>query len=124
MGTILFILSAILSLVLYPLGFVYSVIRLSIGVSFKALLKRVDQILFSTAIAIDQLGNVFMQEVFNDLLIHEGGHKFGNEDETISSVLGKNHKADTLTWAGAGLSWILGKIDPNHVDKSIEEEEK
>lgn len=121
MGTILFIISLALSLILYPLGFIYSVIRLSIGVSFKVLLKRVDQIMKSCAIAVDQMGNVFMQEVFNDLLIKKGGHLFGNEDETISSVLGKNKASKTLTLLGRAISWFLDKIDPNHVEKSIEE---
>lgn len=137
MGTLLFILSAILTVIFYPLGFMYTVIRLSIGVSFKTLTKRVDQLMKQTAIAVDQLGNVFMQEVFNDFLIkidmyedREGKlfvvhpHKFGSEDETISSVLGKNKKLGTLTWFGKLLAWFLDKTDPNHVEKSIEEDEK
>jgi hypothetical protein len=75
----------------------------------------------SSAVAVDQVGNVFMQEIFNDLLIKKGGHKFGNEDETVSSVLGKNKKSCTLTAMGKGISWFLDKIDPNHVEDAADQ---
>jgi 8-oxo-dGTP diphosphatase len=43
-------------------------------------------------------------------------------DETISSVLGKNKKANTLSKIGKGLDWILDILDKNHSIKSIEAE--
>ena len=48
------------------------------------------------------------------------GYKFGDEDETISSVLGKNKLTKTLTKTGKTLDWILEKLDRNHSIESIE----
>ncbi|WP_069677683.1 hypothetical protein [Formosa sp. Hel1_33_131] len=78
---------------------------------------------YAWAISIDQLGNVVCKELFNDTLILHTGIPFGNPDETISSVLGKNKKANTLSKGGKGLDWILNKLDPNHSINSIEIDE-
>ncbi|MCF6349253.1 MAG: hypothetical protein L3J20_13320 [Flavobacteriaceae bacterium] len=43
-------------------------------------------------LSIDQMGNVAMQDLFNDIFTIKNGYQFGNEDETISSVLGKNER--------------------------------
>jgi hypothetical protein len=48
------------------------------------------------------------------------GHRFGDIEETISSVLGKNQLTGTLTGLGKALVWILDKIDNNHAIKSID----
>jgi hypothetical protein len=47
-------------------------------------------------------------------------HRFGHPDETISSVLGKNKRDNTLTKLGAILSNVLDFLDENHSIKSIE----
>lgn len=73
------------------------------------------------AISIDQFGNVLCQYLFNLILITKNGYKFGNIDETISSVLGKNYKLHTLTILGYFLSVkILNSLDKNHIEKSID----
>lgn len=115
-GLILFIVAKLIIAAVYPFGFVWS-----IGLTlFKNGWKAVDTYLFNCAIADDQSGNVYMAKLFNDLLIKPGGHRFGNPDETISSVLGKNQQTGTLTIMGRALAWILDKLDPNHAIKSIE----
>ncbi len=48
-------------------------------------------------------------------------YKFGNEDETISSVLGKNERTQTLTGLGRTIVSFPNFIDPNHALNSIEE---
>ena len=58
-------------------------------------------------------------ELFNDILIKIGGYKFGNRQETISSVLGKNQRSNTLTKAGKILRFILDVIDKDHCKNSI-----
>ena len=78
---------------------------------------------YAWALSIDQLGNVVCKELFNDALITPSGIEFGNPDETISSVLGKNKLNNSLTWLGKSLDWILNKLDPNHSINSIEEDE-
>jgi hypothetical protein len=60
--------------------------------------------------------------LFNDILIKKGGHKFGNPDETISSVLGKNFLKGKLSLMGKGLNWILNLIEKDHSIKAIEHE--
>ena len=119
MGTILFMISVVASIVLYPLGFIYSLLRLATSMRFSMWSKRFDQILKSTAVSVDKTGNVFMQELFNDVMIKKIGYRFGQDDETISSVLGKNKVAGTLTKFGRAMSCFLDRIDPNHVENSI-----
>lgn len=73
------------------------------------------------AISNDQNGNVVGQYVFNLVLITKDSNAlFGNPDETISSVLGKNKKANTLTWLGCKIADILDRIEKNHVEKAID----
>ena len=69
---------------------------------------------------LDQCGNVVGQHIFNNVLIVTNGYKFGNVDETISSVIGKNQQTETLTIIGKILNWILNKIEKDHSIKSIE----
>jgi hypothetical protein len=78
---------------------------------------------YKVAYGIDQLGNVVGAPVFNIILIKKNGYKFGNPDETISSVLGKNYRDNTLRDLGFIISHLLG-VDKLHVIKSIEEDEK
>lgn len=72
-----------------------------------------------TARSIDVFANVHGSELFNDVLIKPGGYKFGNKQETISSVLGKNQKLYTLTKVGNWLRILLDWIEPGHCLFSI-----
>ncbi len=118
-GLILFILSNVLACLIYPIGFLYSV-GLTI---FKSGYKTLDDYLFNCAYATDQHANVFLAKLFNDIMIKQGGHKFGNPDETISSVLGKNKLMGKLSLFGKCLDYILHLLDNNHSIKSIENDE-
>lgn len=116
-GLILYITALVLSAVLLPVGFVYQLIS--------SLLKATNDYLFTIAKSIDQLGNVVCQGLFDLLLItKKSTSKFGCEDETISSVLGNNKKAATLTILGKMLTYLLNKIEKNHVENAIESTEK
>ncbi len=75
-----------------------------------------------TARSIDVFANVEASELFNDILIKSGGYKFGNKQETISSVLGKNQMTNTLTRIGTGLRIILDCIEPGHCLISINDD--
>ena len=116
----LFLLAVVLSVLLMPLGFIYGIIRLWAKADFKKWFVKFGKYLFVIAVSIDQLGNVIMQEMFDDLLIKPYGYKFGNEDETISSVIGKNKLMNTLTSAGKFLDWILNIFEKDHSVKNIE----
>lgn len=73
----------------------------------------------STALNIDIFANREFRATWNKLLKTELGYKFGRECETISSALGKNKKAETLTKTGRILCNILDFIDKDHCIKSI-----
>ena len=75
----------------------------------------------SSAVNLDKFGNREFRTLFNKVFITDKGHRFGNINETISSVLGKNQIVGTLTKYGKVLVWILDKIDNNHSIKSISE---
>lgn len=106
------ILAILLAIILFPIGFLVSMFYPKRG-----------KYLYKIALGIDQLGNVVCAKLFNFFLIDIDGHKFGNEDETISGVIGKNKRKNTLTVLGIALDYILELIDKNHSVKAIEEDE-
>jgi hypothetical protein len=108
------IIAIILSIILFPIGFIISMFY-----------PKREKYLFNIALGIDQLGNIVCAKLFNLTLIYPSSiYKFGNEDETISGVIGKNKRANTLTFTGRLLDKLLDIIDKNHSIKAIEEDEK
>jgi hypothetical protein len=71
-----------------------------------------------TAIDIDKFGNRNLRTLWNLTLRKEGGHDFGDINETISEALGINKKMGTITKAGCVLCKILNIFDKNHCEKS------
>lgn len=115
-GLILFVISKLLIAFIHPFGFFYSLLMTLLKSGWQS----VDKYLLNCAIADDQAGNVYMAKLFNDVLIKPGGHRFGNPDETISSVIGRNQLTNTLTIVGRFINWCLNRIDPGHSVKYIE----
>ena len=74
---------------------------------------------YRTAREIDIFANVNGADFFSAIFIVDGGYKFGNPKETISSVLGKNQRDKTLSIAGDVLRWMLDRIEKNHCLNSI-----
>lgn len=109
----LFILALVLSIILFPIGIIYSFIKISITTK--------EKVFFRFALAIDQIGNTVLEHLFNDLLITDTGYRFGDSRETISSSIGKNKRLNTLTKTGILLDSILEFFDENHSIKSIKE---
>lgn len=120
MGTILFLIAILLSAVSLPIGFAYFILKCIFTFQFKKFGIRFNQYFLKMAISIDQMGNVAMQELFNDVLIKNRDYPFGDEDETISSVIGKNLKYGNLTTLGKALNAVLDFLDPDHSLNSIE----
>ena len=112
LGFILLIISILLSAILLPVGWLYSLFTLRLSI------KRLGAYFKTIAISIDQLGNVVLSNLLNDVLINKNGYKFGDEDETISKVLGINKANNTLLRTGKIVSSILNRIDKNHVEKA------
>ena len=78
--------------------------------------------LYRSAISEDQYGNIWLKEILNDLCVKAGGHHYGDEDDTVSDITGRNERDGTLTttgkWFTRALSAVLGK---NHAIQSIDE---
>ena len=121
MGLLLFILAVVLTIITVPFGILYGFIKCLLKFDFKSLARKANKYFRLFAISIDQMGNVAMQDLFDDILIKKNGYKFGNLDETISSVLGKNERLQTLTDLGRAIVSFLNFFDPNHALNSIEE---
>jgi len=108
------IVAIILSIILFPIGFVISMFY-----------PNRKKYLYNIALGIDQLANVVCARLLNLTLIYPSSlHKFGNEDETISSVIGKNKLSKTLTFIGILLDKLLDIIDKNHSIEAIEKQSK
>lgn len=76
------------------------------------------------AISKDQHSGVYVQFIFNKILLKKDSrHLFGNVDETISSVLGKNKRGNTLSKSGVFWANWLNKLEHKHVELSIEDDE-
>lgn len=120
-GIFLFLIAIVLMIATGPLGLIYGLLhRLFIG-----FISGIGEYCLQIAVSIDQLGNVIMQHLLNLLWIkRNSANKFGNADETISSVLGKNQLKCTLTVFGKLINSILDSIDPDHTLNSIEYEIK
>lgn len=111
MGFILFFVACILGAILYPIGMLYSFLKLTFSY-FSTLFK-------TLALGIDLFGNVTCGHLFNDTLIKKDGYKFGSHKETISKVLGINKQQGTLTKTGRFVADVLNFIDKNHVEDAI-----
>lgn len=120
MGFLLFILSVILRTVMYPLAFVASVVNGFRKNSFRVAMDKLNQQALDIAISNDINGNVICDDLFNYIWIKSDGYQFGNRKETISSVLGKNQLAHSLSWFGWLIAGLLDLIDKGHCFKSID----
>lgn len=117
MGLLLFIVSLLIKRFLEPFMYIFgSIVALWKG--------EWNQYNTDLAISIDQYGNGLSRYLFNLVLIKKNAaHKFGNIDETISSVIGKNKLANTLTWLGVAVDIMLDSLDPDHSIKAIDNTE-
>mgnify|MGYP001822280092 CR=1 FL=1 len=73
-------------------------------------------------ISIDQLVNVLASPMLN-FLTSSGAYRFGNPDETLSSVMGKNIEAGHCRGCRFLCRYVLHPIDRNHCRDSIERDE-
>lgn len=118
---ILYILAIVLAIILTPIGILFTFIKSFYKNSCKNAIKNLNLQFKCIAISIDQYGNVVCKDLFNSTLIKkESIYLFGNEDDTISKVIGINKINNTLSKVGIILDNILDFIDKNHSLKAIE----
>lgn len=72
-----------------------------------------------SAKSIDVWANREFRTFWNKYLITDNGYKFGIKNETVSSVLGKNERDNTLSKNGKLLVNILNKLDKRHCENAI-----
>ena len=76
--------------------------------------------LWNILVSLDQFVNVLLSPLLNAAL--NPVVKFGNPDETLSSVFGKNIEQGACRGCRIICKFLHG-IDPNHCNKSIERDE-
>ena len=126
---VLFCVAGILSVILLPLGILWTVGEILVRIFSSSQKKSactkslwfLTATLHSLALWLDQIGNAVCRDLFNRLLIEEDGYKFGKVQETISSVLGKNERDWTLSLGGLLLVIVLDSIDKDHCRNSIQD---
>lgn len=111
----------ILTIIAWTLLGILGIPAIIVGVIYSLIIHKGNSYFHDTAISLDQLGNVVCQHLFNLILIKKNGIRFGNPDETISSVLGKNNRDKTLTKLGQFFANLLNKLDKGHTDNAIDE---
>ena len=124
---VLFLVAGALSVVLLPLGIIWTVGEIIVRIfsssqkksAFTKSIWFLTATLHSLALGLDQIGNAVCRDMFNRLLIEEDGYKFGKVQETISSVLGKNQLLDKLSLTGRALVVLLELFEEEHCIKSI-----
>ena len=124
---VLFWVAGILSVILLPLGIIWTVGEIIVRIfsssqeksAFAKSIWFLTATLHSLALWLDQIGNAVCRDLFNRLLIEKDWYKFGKVQETISSVLGKNQMLDTLSLWGWILVSILELFEEEHCLKSI-----
>jgi len=108
-GIILYLISTVSVLLLEPLGLLFGFWK--------------KDYLVTVAISKDQTANVIMSVFMNLTLIKKWGYKFGNEDQTISYVIGRNYLDNSLTTFGKFWRWFLDTIEKEHTLNAVKQEE-
>lgn len=117
-----FVLAVVLFILLLPIAIVYSIVKYTVllFVNPNRVYKGLSKLFISLALSIDQLGNVMLQAPMNDLMVRKNGHKYGDEDETISQVAGENKLLNASTKWGILFTKILDFIfEDNHVINAV-----
>lgn len=116
-GFLLFIFSIIGNLIIFIFGYTFGLV---------SSLRKKESGKWHTDLARgkDQYINGVCKYLFNRFLIHSDSlYKFGNIDETISSVIGKNKIVGSLSLLGRIIDKILDLIEKDHTLKSIDKTE-
>ncbi len=117
MSFLLFCVALLLVITTAPIGFIYALIRQTCSSKAKSL----NVYFIEVALVLDEVGNVTMQHLLNDILLINDvqTYYFGNKNETISSVIGKNSITNTLSPLGRILNSFLNFLDKDHSLNSI-----
>lgn len=78
------------------------------------------------ALSADQFANVSLSPALNVLMVKKYSecHLFGDEDDTMSYVIGMNNKKQTHSRFARFWEKVLNFIEPGHLDKAITAKDK
>lgn len=117
---ILLLTAIIIYFIVMPCAILHIIIKIIFTKQYSKLIEIFTYIFNTHALGIDQIGNGAFHIFFNDVFIKDKTiHPFGNIDETISSVLGRNKLINNLRIEGKILDFILSIIEKDHSIKSI-----
>lgn len=108
MGFLLSIIAYVLFLILAGLNFVAV---LATYAKKQGFWKTINNYWFTNALDLDKFANHHFRTLLRVTLKRKNGYQFGNQNETISYVLGKNQVDKTLTLTGWVIVYILHAID-------------
>ena len=114
----------LIQLIIFPVALILIAIFLPISIIF-SIFKGNDfaTYMYDVNTCFSQFGNVLGQYIWNNTLVKGDYYPYGNPDETISGVTGKNLVKGTLTKTGLAVNAILDKLEKDHSIKSIEVDE-
>lgn len=122
------IISLIINFLLIPVARVFIFILSPVGVAWELVrnpsVEYWGKYFKKIAVSYDQTGNAINGQMLTDCLGNGEGEKFGNPDETVSGIVGKKKKSNTLSHLGWAIAVCLNKIEKDHVEKAIEEDEQ
>jgi len=110
---LLFVVSVLLKLWLFPLAFIY-----------RMTYKGFWQYLYKLAILNDISGNIQADYLFNDVFLKDKTIEPYGKYETVSDNTGDNFLKQNLSITGQIFTNILNAIDKNHVVKSATQDKK
>lgn len=127
MGFLLFLVSIILSAVLFAVSLVFTPVYYIITLKWGSGTRKLNAYFYQCAIGVDQLGNRLCSEVLNTTLLIQkdsdrpnwSGMLFGDIDETVSYVLGVNYYSDNLNKVGLIIVKILNKLESYHIQRAL-----
>lgn len=119
---LLFLTSIVLTVLLFPVSIVHSLID---AIRFGSFYRRLNYSFLAAATSVDIMCNTAFSSMLNAYFLKRGSYLFASDrSETISSVLGKAESDDKLTWIGKGLVFILNTLQKDHCYISINELER
>jgi len=125
----LLMIARVLYLIISPFALIYQHLKYIIislrkrdkNIYFNAMSKYY----YNKAFSLNEHGNASFYSLFNDLLIPPNGHRFGNPNERLSQVFGKNKIDKTIYPFGLFWAKMINKVaykmgDTDHVQKAAE----
>lgn len=120
-GLILFIVSVILTAIVFAVSTVFTPIYYIVTLRWKSGSKALNEWFLSMAISLDQFGNGSCWKLLQTVLTKNNAetYDFGNIDETVSFAIGINDRRNNLSMFGRFVRNVLNFIDKNHCEKAI-----